>query len=609
MFTARPRKRIRKVHLHKSVIAKQLVERGAEHKTKNKVIEAKVFIAQQTCKCTNKKNQNVSCAEKINVARQEHIFNTYYNEMLWTQKTLFIRGHAKRQPVKTKKSLSFPIVSLKNREFNIVYSLTDDRGVQHDVCRDFFMNCLQITASRVLGAIRSDEKNPSASEKRGRNPPANKTKDTEIEAVRQFIDSIPKYESHYGRSDSERKYLHHSLNLSKLYHEYKENREKMNQTFVSDHIFREIFNTEYNLSFKRRHTDTCKKCDEINTSLNSSLTPVKIKDQLQQDQKAHHDLVMKINSNFKSDVIEAKESDGKLLVFTFDLQKALETPLLTTSVAFYKRQLWTYNLCIVDEVKNISYMYIWSEDIASRGGQEIGSCLLKHFKENVSSDASKMILYSDSCSGQNKNIKLTMLLKKYLHDLTPDDSLQIIEQKYFVSGHSYNSCDRSFGTIEKASKKSSDIHTPSDWIELIKKSKKSEPLFRVIAMHKMDFVSSAQLQLLIVNRKKDMDGEKINWFNFRTISYSRNEPFILTIMNDDEGVQKICLSKKTSNEESLAECSLGCLFPGGRSISDKKYADLMQLLKYIPEEKHSYFKNLKCDESIDFGLASDISEE
>lgn len=66
----------------------------------------------------------------------------------------------------------------------------------------------------------------------------------------------------------------------------------------------------------------------------------------------------------------------------------------------------------------------------------------------------KVICYSDSCGGQNRNIKISMLLKKYLHDLAPEDALEPIEQKYLVSGHSYNRC---FGMIEKKRKISSEI--------------------------------------------------------------------------------------------------------------------------------------------------------
>lgn len=126
-----------------------------------------------------------------------------------------------------------------------------------------------------------------------------------------------------------------------------------------------------------------------------------------------------MRSGFVADVENASKRDGEVVVPTFDLQKTLETPSLITSVAFYKRQLWTYNLCIYNESKRQGYMHMWSENVASRGGQEIGSCLLKHFEEHFPDGVKKLILYSDSCGGQNKNIKLALLLKKFLHDLTP----------------------------------------------------------------------------------------------------------------------------------------------------------------------------------------------
>lgn len=40
-------------------------------------------------------------------------------------------------------------------------------------------------------------------------------------------------------------------------------------------------------------------------------------------------------------------------------------------------------------------------------------------------------------------------------------------------------------------------------------------------------------------------------------------------------------------------------------MTKKKYDDLIELIKYIPNEHHSFFKNLKYKEDeIDFGLAN-----
>lgn len=60
---------------------------------------------------------------------------------------------------------------------------------------------------------------------------------------------------------------------------------------------------------------------------------------------------MRIKQEWDEDVQKARK-DETIAKLTFDLEKALETPKLSTNIAYYKRQLWTYNLCIYDEVEN-----------------------------------------------------------------------------------------------------------------------------------------------------------------------------------------------------------------------------------------------------------------
>lgn len=606
----RPRKRIRKYYAHKSFIAKESVERGHEHITKKgRVVQAKTFDPQVICKCLDDKTQKLSCSSKIDVVRQKEIFDSYYQHMNWSQKTLFLRACVKREPVKTKKVQMFPLRPIKSKEFNHIYTFLDKNGGEQIVCRDFFIKCIQVTSFRIFNALKTFKSNSSAIEKRGKGTSSNKTSDIKQQSVREFIDRIPKYESHYGRSQSQRKYLHHSLDLATLYREYKGDRDPKSGECVSEYIFRRTFNTEYNLGFKRRHTDTCRTCDEIFTILNNNLVSEECKKEFEQKDEFHKKQVEDTRSEFNIDVDNAMKSDGKIVVLTFDLQKTLETPSLTTSVAFYSRQLWTYNLCIYDEVEKRAYMYIWSEDIASRGGQEIGSCLLKHIKDHVSTNASKIIAYSDRCGGQNRNINLTLLLKKCLHDLAPEYSLKSITQKYFVSGHSYNSCDRSFGLIEKQRKMCQELFVPNDWFKLIKETKKSEPKFKVTMMESGDFVSSNELKAIIVNRKTNTEGIKINWLNIRQLKYRKDEAFHLHIVCNDSRPHIINIQKKKCNEESLTMCDLPLLYPNGKLISKQKYDDLIKLLKYVPAEHHSYFTTIKYDdEEKDYGLASDMSD-
>lgn len=251
-------------------------------------------------------------------------------------------------------------------------------------------------------------------------------------------------------------------------------------------------------------------------------------------------------------------------------------------------------------------MYVWSEEIASRGCQEVGSCLIKHLQNHIPESTKTVILFSDSCGGQNRSIKMTLMLKKYL---SSHSTIDVIKQKFFVPGHSYNRCDGMFGLIEAKQNLHGNIYTPNEWIELIRTAKVMKPLFHVTQMQAADFFSTANLEKIIVNRKKDIDGRKINWFGFRAMLYSKNDLFIIKVQ-EDEIVKKFNIQRKHINEEIFESTEMDLLYPSGRPIDKLKYEDLMDLMKYTPKEHHPYFINLRNDnEAIDYGLASDSDND
>lgn len=216
------------------------------------------------------------------------------------------------------------------------------------------------------------------------------------------------------------------------------------------------------MSFARLKVDTCRKCDMLNASIKSTQKGSAQQIEFEIQKRAHLELVEKTKNDFKESLEYASNPENKAVMFTFDLQKALEMPVIQTSEVYYKRQLWLYNCGIYDEVKKTCYMYNWNESIASRGSQEIASCLFKHLIKFLPKDTQKIILWSDACSGQNRNIKMSLMLKKFLC-MWDHTALTSIEQHFFVSGHSYNSCDRSFGLIEKQKRVTENIFIPDHW--------------------------------------------------------------------------------------------------------------------------------------------------
>jgi hypothetical protein len=345
-----------------------------------------------------------------------------------------LRSCVRPEEPKSKQTNLHPLIDLKKKEFTYKYSLTDSAGASHVVCKYFFCTCLQISQSRVQRAINSAKRNTTAIDRRGASAPGNKTDPNDKLFLKKYIEAFPKYRSHYRREASQKEYLGPGLNLAKMYKLYHEFCEFKSRRPVAEYVFRNVFNTEFNLGFKKPKHDTCKECDEISSSISSAVVPNQMKLKLEKRKEIHMTNVEWTCREFKQDVLNAKNSNDELQCITFDLQKTLEVPSLSTSVAYYKRQLWVYNLCVYDECTRTPYMYIWNESVASRGAQEIASCLIYHIKNHIPEDCKELILWSDSCPGQNKNIKITLMLKKLLNDDL--GILNSIQQKYFVSGHS-----------------------------------------------------------------------------------------------------------------------------------------------------------------------------
>lgn len=137
--------------------------------------------------------------------------------------------------------------------------------------------------------------------------------------------------------------------------------------------------------------------------------------------------------------------------------------------------------------------------------------------KNLPEHITKIVAYSDSCGGQNKNKNITKLFMHIVHTT----HIERIDHKFFESGHSYMECDRSFALIEKSKKKNNpQIFLPDHWCDIIRKCSKK---FKV---HKMDdFLSFASLNEFIKDPKKDTENQVIKWRQTKWFSYRKNTTY------------------------------------------------------------------------------------
>ncbi|CAH1984379.1 unnamed protein product [Acanthoscelides obtectus] len=391
----RPRREWRKKEKNK-------IRRNLGHSYKNhKGIEVTARELGPPCTCKNK------CREKLG-EKELDIFKSFWDLGDYDKQNIYLYScmeaipKKRSYPKKTKKQVS-------SRNISIEYFVKLN-GENVRLCKKEFLSVhgLQHSKKRIEILYKKMSNEGSITpkkDKRGKhkNRP-NRTPAENLQSARDHINAIPKYTSHYSRKKNPGKvYINHDLNISKLYKDYYIDWcKERDLVHVSEDRYRRIFCTEYNIGFKLPKSDTCKTCDMLKIKIED---PGATTEEIKSDKiklELHQRRAEAMQQSLKRETEYAKIS-GDTYVITFDLQQALPVPNLTVGPAFYLRKAWVYNLGIHDCVTGQGYMYMWPENVAKRGSDEIASILYKHFREHSIKGNKKLIVYTDNCGGQNKN--------------------------------------------------------------------------------------------------------------------------------------------------------------------------------------------------------------
>lgn len=178
-------------------------------------------------------------------------------------------------------------------------------------------------------------------------------------------------------------------------------------SIATEHRYRHIFNTEFNLSFHHPKKDQCDECASFKFLTNEEKEIPKFKDKYNEHIRTKNLARLLMNTDKT-----AATNDLSILCATFDLQKVLSLPRSQISKMFYNRKLSIYNITIFDMVSKEGKCNVWNEAIAKRGANEICSCLWKFITEKVRTGIVEFRFFSDNCAAQNKNqILFSMYIK------------------------------------------------------------------------------------------------------------------------------------------------------------------------------------------------------
>lgn len=220
-----------------------------------------------------------------------------------------------------------------------------------------------------------------------------------------------------------------------------------------------IFMTSFNLGFGNPRKDICSFCVKMKASI-----------KIEQDRDRKRELITELlvhkmrSRQFYSKMKE--EQDDSVLTLCFDLMQNQALPKSPIGEAYYARQLWLYFLGIVkhrpgEQRRNDVFFYTWGEHQQARGANQVASALVHFIDRELSAEdhgIKTIRLFSDSCSGQNKNYTVLTAL-----NMLSNKHKVKFEHIFPVRGHSYMPADRAFGRVEKILKTKETILLPEEY--------------------------------------------------------------------------------------------------------------------------------------------------
>ncbi|XP_047127871.1 uncharacterized protein LOC124808745 isoform X1 [Hydra vulgaris] len=314
-------------------------------------------------------------------------------------------------------------------------------NTQYKVCKSYYLSTLSISSQRIFYIHKFNKcittETPMQS-KCGRHVKKSLPQDSK-KVVRDHINLFPRIEAHYCRKKTHKEYMEGSLNIGKLYDLFKVYCDENGYTPVKEHIYRYIFNHEFNIEFQKPKKDLCYTCYEYCNIVNAS-----------NEQTVSYNKHITSKNDTKTECEKDRQNvDPKTAIVCIDFKNVLSFPRANFGNFCYKRKLSNYNLTGHCSLNKKGYCILWHEAMAGRGRNDLASavkCLLLKIIDDL--DINMFILWFDSCLPQNRNSFMSAALHEFVIRYP---QIKVIEQKFCEPGHSsIQECDDIHSQIEKS---------------------------------------------------------------------------------------------------------------------------------------------------------------
>ena len=154
-------------------------------------------------------------------------------------------------------------------------------------------------------------------------------------------------------------------------------------------------------------------------------------------------------------------------VLTMDLQAVLLSPKILASAVYYKTKLCCHNFTIFNLTSKDVTCYFWHEAVGGLTADHFASCVVLYLQHKIGDNVHTVIIYSDGCGYQNRNLKLANALTWYAKH-----SNKTVIQKYLHKGHTQMEVDSAHSLIERRLKRN-EIYSPCGYILAMQEARPS----------------------------------------------------------------------------------------------------------------------------------------
>lgn len=281
--------------------------------------------------------------------------------------------------------------------------------------------------------------------------------------------------------------------------------------------------------------------------------------------------------------------ENRAHVFTMDMQAVKLCPYLQASVLYYSIKLKVHNLAIYN-IGNAEYHnYWWYETEGNLEASVFTTILIKHL-EKVCLDKKSIVVYTDGCRYQNRNVVLSNGLLKYSMKYKVS-----VQQKYLIKGHTQMKMNSIYSLIERSCKEK-DIFLPTDYVRYTLNAKKyPNPLNAQLLTH-TTFFNDYKNNLIYNSIRPGKTIGDPECKDIRGLMYDPSGIIYYKLTFDDPWAE--LPQRTTRNKAVFIEEALHPLYIGPLKLTKTKWNDLQKLKKVLPVDVHPFYDTLPYESAF-----------